>query len=113
MQGEHFKSLEADIRWLSAQLENLAYSMTNAEQAVSSLVQTIKDIQQAMFEQRRWNRDDRPLFRKLQDPFSSTQGRAEEIDWDQLAKAFRLWIFARTSRVTLQSFDVSVFRILK
>jgi hypothetical protein len=34
----------------------------------------------------------------LWEAFPSTQGRAEEIDWDLLAKAFRLWIFARTSK---------------
>src|SRR5690606_32188662 len=42
---ERFKSIEADVRRLSAKSENLDYRLTSSEQAVGSLVQTTKDIQ--------------------------------------------------------------------
>lgn len=45
---ERFKSLESDVRRLSAKSENLDYRLTSSEQAVGSLVQTTKEIQQAV-----------------------------------------------------------------
>lgn len=45
---ERFKSIEVDVRRLSAKAENLDYRMTSSEQVVGSLVQTTKDIQQAV-----------------------------------------------------------------
>lgn len=45
---ERFKGIEADVRRLSAKSENLDYRLTSSEQAVGSVVQTIKDIQQAV-----------------------------------------------------------------
>lgn len=45
---ERFKNIESDVRRLSGKADNLDYRMTSSEQAVGGVVQTVKDVQQAV-----------------------------------------------------------------
>ncbi len=43
---ERFKNLESEVRRISGKTDNLDYRLTSSEQAMSGVVQTMKDIQQ-------------------------------------------------------------------
>lgn len=43
---ERFKNLESEVRRISGKADNLDYRLTSSEQAMSGVVQTMKDIQQ-------------------------------------------------------------------
>lgn len=45
---ERIKNIESDVRRLSGKADNLDYRMTSSEQAVGGVVQTVKDVQQAV-----------------------------------------------------------------